>query len=166
MAVIFMGIVGAFLICHMPRILLSLHEMWIIDDTLKCAKSGRKVFPLWALIFSQISHMLLVTNSSVNSLIYCMLSSRFRKAAIEKAKKWGCIKVQQIPQRSLVVMNGAGAGPLETRALQTLSPLMRLSPDGASFMENVEKKNENREGQDVESGQSGCSKKAYRVTKV
>lgn len=94
LAVIFMGIVGVFLLCHMPRILLSIHEMWTVNDTLRCAEQGHKVFPLWALIFSQFSHLLLVINSSVNSLIYCLISSRFRQAAIDKARKWGCLKAE------------------------------------------------------------------------
>ncbi len=34
-----MSIVLVFLVCHFPRILLSIHEMWIIEDTLKCSKA-------------------------------------------------------------------------------------------------------------------------------
>ena len=81
LAVIFMGIVLVFLVSHLPRIFLSLHEMFVIKDALECSKAGKKSFPLWALIVGYFSHLLLVINSSGNCLIYCLLSSKFRTQA-------------------------------------------------------------------------------------
>ena len=41
---------------------------------------------MWALAFSQVSHILLVINSSTNCLVYCLLSSRFREEAKKKLR--------------------------------------------------------------------------------
>ena len=59
LAVVFGGIVTAFFICHLPRMVLSIHEMVIIDFALECSKYNMRGFPLWALILSKISHLLL-----------------------------------------------------------------------------------------------------------
>lgn len=81
LAMIFMGIVLVFLVCHFPRIVLALHETMVIKDAMSCSKNGENLFPFWALIFSHFSHLLLVLNCSVNSIIYCLLSSKFRAQA-------------------------------------------------------------------------------------
>jgi hypothetical protein len=83
LAVIFMGIVLVFLVSHLPRIFLSLHEMVVIKQALECTQAGKKSFPLWALVVGYFSHFLLVINSSGNCLIYCMLSSKFRLQAVK-----------------------------------------------------------------------------------
>ena len=83
LAVIFMGIVIVFLVCHFPRIFLSLHEMLVIRNTMACSRVGYHSFPLWALLFAQFSHILLVLNSSMNSVIYCMVSSKYREQALK-----------------------------------------------------------------------------------
>ena len=97
LAFVFLVIVIAFFICHLPRIILSIHEMWTVNITIKCAQRGHWSFPIWALIMSQFSHLLLVINSSINCLIYCLLSSRFRKIVAQYAKKWGCYKPSPTP---------------------------------------------------------------------
>nr|XP_040563744.1 G-protein coupled receptor daf-37-like [Lepeophtheirus salmonis] len=80
LATVFLGIVGVFLICHIPRIVLSLHETVVIHDILQCDQmNAGNYMPYWVYILTYISHLLLVVNSSVNSIIYCGLSSRFRK---------------------------------------------------------------------------------------
>jgi hypothetical protein len=121
LAIIFMGIGAVFLVCHMPRLVLSLHEMWIINDTLKCIKAGMKIFPLWALILSHISHLFLVINSSVNSLIYCMVSSSFRKAAMIKAKKFGCVKNEPVGSLPPLARWGVPLSPNNERRIELAS---------------------------------------------
>ena len=83
LAVIFMAIVIGFLVCHFPRIFLSLHEMLVIKNTMACTNLGHYPFPLWAMLFAQFSHLLLVLNSSLNSVIYCMVSSKYRAQAVK-----------------------------------------------------------------------------------
>ena len=38
LAMIFMGIVAVFLLCHFPRVFLGLHEMFIVKESLACAE--------------------------------------------------------------------------------------------------------------------------------
>ena len=38
LAMIFMGIVAVFLLCHFPRIFLGVHEMVIANESLACSK--------------------------------------------------------------------------------------------------------------------------------
>eukprot|EP00095_Tigriopus_kingsejongensis_P000415 maker-scaffold19_size710362-snap-gene-6.13 protein:Tk00415 transcript:maker-scaffold19_size710362-snap-gene-6.13-mRNA-1 annotation:"AGAP001862-PA" len=78
LAVIFMGIVIFFLVSHFPRIFLGLHEVFVSTQARLCGEHGKRSFSLWVHVFTYVSHLLLVLNSSVNSLIYCILSSRFR----------------------------------------------------------------------------------------
>lgn len=78
MAVIFMGFILVFLVCHLPRLLLNIHELATIRHAMECQEAGEKPFPLWSQIAISISHVLLVVNSSTNIFIYCFLSSKFR----------------------------------------------------------------------------------------
>ena len=86
---------------------------------------GRWIFPIWALIFSKCSHLLLVINSSINCLIYCLLSSKFRKVAAQKARKWGCLK-----DRANVIIEDVAQEPLnpksEVRFFQNLNSIYGL----------------------------------------
>ena len=74
-----MGIVGVFLISHILRVALNLHEMLVIEQAMECGKAGLRSFPVWALMMGSISHLLLVFNSSINIVIYCSLNVTFRQ---------------------------------------------------------------------------------------
>ena len=50
LAVVFMGIVLIFLICHAPRNLLSMIEMFLIRGAIECSNAGFEKFPVWAYI--------------------------------------------------------------------------------------------------------------------
>ncbi|QQP42184.1 Uncharacterized protein FKW44_016769, partial [Caligus rogercresseyi] len=78
LAVIFMAFILVFLICHLPRLLLNIHELLTIADTMECKKRGIYRFSLLSMVSISVSHFLLVVNSSTNIIIYCALSSKFR----------------------------------------------------------------------------------------
>jgi len=94
LAMIFMGIVAVFLLCHFPRIFLGVHEMVIANEVLACGKLSSPIepFPLWSEIVAMFSHILLVLNCCSNAVIYCLLSSKFRVVAVkhynELIDKW------------------------------------------------------------------------------
>ena len=44
----------------------------------------------FAFILGSVNHLLLVTNSSVNFVIYCCMARRFRKALIDLFRSWRC----------------------------------------------------------------------------
>eukprot|EP00094_Tigriopus_californicus_P013623 TCALIF_13180-PA protein Name:"Protein of unknown function" AED:0.08 eAED:0.08 QI:0/1/0.33/1/0/0.33/3/0/400 len=78
LAVIFMGIILIFLICHFPRILLNIYELATIHRSLACELAKRPQFSLWSLLMISVSHVLLVVNSATNMIVYCVLSRKFR----------------------------------------------------------------------------------------
>ena len=118
LAITFIGIVAVFLLCHMPRLFLALHEAWITDQTLKCRLAEAPAFPLWALMGDFFSHLLLTFNSSVNSLIYCILSSHFRKVALKKCRQWGLVRGSR-NQMPAVALAAATSNQLETRHISS-----------------------------------------------
>ncbi len=38
LAVLFMGIVAAYLLCHFPRVLLNFYEMLVIEQAMACSR--------------------------------------------------------------------------------------------------------------------------------
>jgi len=88
LAVVLLGIVLVFLVCHGPRFVQTFNEATIIDNILRCAK--RKLVPnhpSWLHVMAPISDFLLVVNSSVNFIIYCAVGSRFRNAVTGRIRR-------------------------------------------------------------------------------
>ena len=79
LAAIFMGFIVVFLVCHLPRLLLNIHELATIQHAMVCQENGKYPFPMWSHIVVNVSHLLLCLNSATNILIYCALSSKFRE---------------------------------------------------------------------------------------
>ena len=79
LAAIFMGFVLVFLVCHMPRLLLNIHELVVMKGAMECRNQNHEPFSLWSLILISVSHFLLVLNSGTNILVYCFMSTKFRK---------------------------------------------------------------------------------------
>ena len=48
MAVIFMGFIVVFLVCHLPRLLLNIHELITIENAMRCMRAEQIPFPLWS----------------------------------------------------------------------------------------------------------------------
>ncbi len=87
LAIIFMGIVLFFLISHLPRILMGIHEVVVHAQTRACEEAGVPAWEPWVHVVTNVSHLLLVVNGSVNSFIYCSLSSRFRAQVVRLAQR-------------------------------------------------------------------------------
>ena len=54
LAIVFMGIVLVFLICHSPRLVLSMYEMTAIDNFEACERAGLHTFEAWTLIMTSV----------------------------------------------------------------------------------------------------------------
>lgn len=54
LAIVFMGIVLVFLVCHTPRNLLSLAEMAMVHNSIACNKNRQHGFPIWVLVTTSI----------------------------------------------------------------------------------------------------------------
>jgi len=92
LAVVFLGIVLVFLICHTPRNICNLAETFYIDNSIECQKIGQNGFPFWTLVLNTISHLLLVVNSSTNMILYIFLNKLFRLHFINHVKSIvGCL---------------------------------------------------------------------------
>jgi len=111
MAVIFMGFILVFLVCHLPRLLLNIHELATIRNAMKCMKAEKNPFPLWSQLAISVSHVLLAINSSTNIFIYCFLSSKFREE---------CVKLYQSLCRKVCTTQWQGDVIVETPKTQML----------------------------------------------
>ena len=52
LATIFMGVAVMFLVCHLPRLLLAMHEMATIARANACYRAGYHAFEVWALLMA------------------------------------------------------------------------------------------------------------------
>ena len=79
-AIIFMGIVIAFIICHSLRVFLDIHEIFTLKKSNFCQKNRPSVpsVPSWVFIIGNLSHVLLSLNANINAYIYGFMSSKFR----------------------------------------------------------------------------------------
>lgn len=85
MAMIMVAIVMVFLLCHLPRILLNIFEMTFSSKIETC---GEKFMPpTWFLCLVSCSNFLVVLNSSINIIIYCVIGEGFRDALARSLKQ-------------------------------------------------------------------------------
>ncbi|TRY69570.1 hypothetical protein TCAL_07634 [Tigriopus californicus] len=84
LAIILVGIVLVFMVCHASRFFLAFYHVSVSETTQRCLESEPRNAdsepPEWLYIVSAINHLMLMINSSVNFLIYCAVGSRFRNA--------------------------------------------------------------------------------------
>ena len=78
LSIVLMLIVAVFLICNLPRLILNMHEITVIQDVNRCQDTDLGGFPVWSIALGFVSHILLVFNSSTNLFIYCMVGAKFR----------------------------------------------------------------------------------------
>ena len=79
LSVVLVVIVFSFLMSNVLRISLNMHEITVIEEIQLCRCSELGGFPISIVVLGFISHILLVINSSVNLLIYCIFGVRFRQ---------------------------------------------------------------------------------------
>ena len=77
LARIMIWIVSTFILCHGIRLFIDIHEMSVIDKIQNCSRPSK--VPPWIRVLLCISKLMVVINSSINMIIYCCLSPRFRK---------------------------------------------------------------------------------------
>ena len=58
LAVVFLGIVLVFLICHTPRNICNLAETFYIDNSIQCQKINQNGFPFWVMVLNTIRFVL------------------------------------------------------------------------------------------------------------
>ena len=86
--IIFFSISLLFLICQLPRLITNLQEAVFAKEMNECKKAGYHEFPLWTYPLIHISRLFLTINSSINSAIYCLFSSKYRAQAKKSFTCW------------------------------------------------------------------------------
>ena len=90
---ILVGIILVFVLCHIFRLCIQVYEIvspthGLHDHFHQCEELKRLHVPAVVLVAGSVNHLLLVTNSSVNFVIYCCMAKRFRKALIDLFRSW------------------------------------------------------------------------------
>ena len=67
-----------FLVCHFPRFILDFYNTLYRKEIRFCAKAGFLDPPLWVWYLFYFHYFLVIINSSLNSAIYCLFSSKYR----------------------------------------------------------------------------------------
>ena len=71
------------LVTNFPRVLLDIHEAATIRQAQQCMDAGKNQFSLWSMLCLSVAHFLLVVNSSINVVIYCLVGSQFRTELVK-----------------------------------------------------------------------------------
>ena len=79
LAPILFGVVIVFIGCNSIRVILNVYDFYVLDGIIECESKGMgRVPPVWVNCTISVSHLLLMINSSVNFLVYCVAGTRFR----------------------------------------------------------------------------------------
>ena len=79
LAPVLFGVIIVFVLCNSLRLFLNFYDFSVKDEIIKCEKKGVGRFPpFWVAVSVSVSNMLLMVNSSVNFLVYCVVGSKFR----------------------------------------------------------------------------------------
>ena len=77
LAPILFGVVIVFIFCNSLRVILNIYDFSVVDAIIKCEQKGvGRLPPAWILCSISVSHLLLMVNSSVNFLVYCVAGTR------------------------------------------------------------------------------------------
>ncbi|TRY73628.1 hypothetical protein TCAL_03327 [Tigriopus californicus] len=77
-AYVLFAICTTFLFGHILRVVLNIHEFYTLDQVLDGMDNDCFTVKFWTLVTGNVSHLLLTINSSMNILIYCLMSGDFR----------------------------------------------------------------------------------------
>ena len=77
--IIFLFITLIFIICHSPRMILDINELFNLKNTNQCFAKNMPHVPLWIFIMMHASHFCLVLNASLNMVVYGFLCPSFQK---------------------------------------------------------------------------------------
>ena len=79
LAPVLFGVVIVFVICNALRVFLNMYDFADMEEILKCEKKGvGRMPPPWFVCLVYVSNLMLMVNSSVNFLVYCVAGSKFR----------------------------------------------------------------------------------------
>ena len=78
LSIVLMVIVVSFLVCNSLRISLNMHEITVIKEITLCRCTSLGGFPVHVIFLGFVSQVMLVLNSAINMIIYCLCNTEFR----------------------------------------------------------------------------------------
>ena len=79
LAPVLFGIIIVFVLCNSLRLFINFYDFSVRYKIIGCEQKGVGRYPpLWVACSVSVSNMLLMVNSSVNFLVYCVVGSKFR----------------------------------------------------------------------------------------
>ena len=79
LAKVLIAIVVIFIFCHTLRVFTDFYEMINVKDIIACNNAGRFGVSNWIILLNYFSKLMIATNASVSTLIYCLTNKSFRK---------------------------------------------------------------------------------------
>ena len=68
-----------FVICHTLRVFLNIYDFSVADEIISCEMKGVGRWPApWFICLTYVNQLMIMINSSVNFLVYCVAGSKFR----------------------------------------------------------------------------------------
>jgi hypothetical protein len=117
LAPILFGVVIVFVCCNSLRVVLNVYDFLDVDAIIECQRNGITRYPpTWVYTLTSVSHFLLMVNSSVNFLVYCVAGTRFRRILISKIRPGSA---KGIGGAAANVRNGGAGGGGDVARLRT-----------------------------------------------
>ena len=66
LAMVFMGFIFVFLLCHVLRVFLNVHELAVWNSAIQCQKAKKRMWKPWSIAMISMSHLLLAINAATN----------------------------------------------------------------------------------------------------
>ena len=83
-SIVLFTIVILFFVCNAPRLLLNFYEFFTIEKL----KDQCYTIPLWTMVLTSVSLLLMTINSSINFFVYCFANSAFREELYERVSQF------------------------------------------------------------------------------
>ena len=94
------GTVLSFIMCHLPRVIFIFYLLYLSPKISECAETQFgpiNPLPFWAHILKYASNVLVVINSSINSIIYCQFNKKIKSAVLRLARRGICCSRCNMP---------------------------------------------------------------------
>jgi len=94
LSIVLIMIAVIFIISSVPRIIIMMYDIIIIDTVRSCIAEGflGEGFPAWNHILGYVSHVLLCFVPTANFLVYCVVGNKFRSIASIYIQRIFCCK--------------------------------------------------------------------------
>jgi hypothetical protein len=96
-AMVLVAMILVFFACNLPRLLLNLLELLLINREEAGRCQGPLFLPAWFQCLTSCSHLLLVTNASTNFFIYWLISTSFKSELYASVREVaGCLACRRL----------------------------------------------------------------------